>query len=220
MRITFADIELADFTDALSGVAVNGATVYEAVDIVLAARKKLFARGNDMVGVSFTVSRTFASVGECEQFLLTHFSALPKAGLCVIECGTAEAGSTPVYLENAILAASPSGSYRGIRAEVAYQILAPAATAATPLEIFLAPESMIKRGSTAITSGTGSVAVTFASPFAVAPKVTAVVSKPSGGDQVFATIDEATITVNGFTAYLSADAPAAGYKLHWIALEP
>lgn len=220
MRITFADILLADFIEpAASGVSVNGASAFEAIDIVLAARKKLYARGNQIVTLSFAVSRSFDTVKECEVFLLTHFSTLPKAGLCVIDCGLAEEDSTPVYLDNAILAASPSGGYGGRRAVVSYQILAPGAETDTPPEILLAPDTMIKRGSTAITNGESDVDVTFAAPFSVAPKVVAVVSEPSGGQQLFATIDESTITEDGFTAKLSAAAPASGYLLHWMAAE-
>lgn len=43
------------------------------------------------------------------------------------------------------------------------------------------------------------------------------VAKPSAGDaNLFATVLQDTITANGFSVGLSADVPAAGYKLHYL----
>jgi hypothetical protein len=62
------------------------------------------------------------------------------------------------------------------------------------------------------------VAVTFDTAFATAPRlVLATVEKPSGGDNIFATVRRDLITVNGFTAELSGPTPDANHKLAWLA---
>lgn len=219
MKITFAGIDLADFADAQAkSVSINGQIVFEAIDIVLAASKRVFFRGNQLINLSFSVRRQFDSIKECEVFLLTHFALLPKAGLCLISCGTAAGDVTLVYLANAVLAASPQGGYGGVSAEVTYSIIAPTATTDTPPGILAGGEDMIARDSTAIANAAESVAVIFAAPFTAVPIVTASVGKPSGGDNLWATVDQSTVTINGFTAYLSAPAPAGTYKLNWLAI--
>jgi hypothetical protein len=71
-------------------------------------------------------------------------------------------------------------------------------------------------GVIAITSGVNSITVAGAGWSFVPTTVVVTVTKPSGGDQIFATVDESTITANGFTAYLSAPVPASGYSLSYI----
>lgn len=217
MRITFEEIVLADFDDALAkGVSVNGSVVFEAVDIVRAGRKRVYARGNQLVNLAFSVRREFASVKECETYLLTHFSLLPKSGLCLIECGTAAGDVTEVYLAGAVLAASPQGSYGGVSCEVGYQIVAPEATTDEPPDIVL-PDTVITRGTIALTAATETQEVVFADPFAAPPIVTASVLKPAAGDNIWPTLRG--VTTNGFHVDFQAPIPASGYVLHWLAAE-
>jgi small ligand-binding sensory domain FIST len=72
-------------------------------------------------------------------------------------------------------------------------------------------------GSQAITINNDTVSVVFSAPFATVPVVVANASRPVAEPIIDANIDEASITVNGFTASLGA-APASGnYKLKWMA---
>jgi len=77
----------------------------------------------------------------------------------------------------------------------------------------------IQGGSMAITSGNAYVVVSGAGWGFVPTKIAVVVTKPDGGDNLFATVRESTITASGFTADLSAPASTSGYKLWFIAVE-
>ena len=68
-------------------------------------------------------------------------------------------------------------------------------------------------GTSSITLGASSVTITGAAFGFIPSGIMVSVSKPSGGDNIFATVDESTITADGFTAYLSAPTPASGYTL-------
>ncbi|HEX5177106.1 MAG TPA: hypothetical protein VFV83_08760 [Chthoniobacteraceae bacterium] len=220
MKIEFSDLTLGDDANdaTIRDLSINGQVVFEAVDIVLAARKKFFVRGNEAVSLQFSVRREFSTHREAEVFALTHFSSLVKSGLCKITCGLDAEDTAEVFLANAILAASPQGGFNGVEAIVVYQIVAPAATTDEPPGIVLGARPMILYGSEAITGGESSVAVIFSEPFAAAPVVTATVGKPAGGDNIWATVDQESITTDGFTAYLSGPTPAEDYFLNWTAV--
>lgn len=72
-------------------------------------------------------------------------------------------------------------------------------------------------GSQAITNGLNVVSVIFAIPFAAVPVVVACVGIVTGEDEVYAVVEQDTVTVNGFTAKLSASVSSANYKLNWTA---
>lgn len=78
----------------------------------------------------------------------------------------------------------------------------------------------VAAGKTAISNGAESVAKVFDTAFASGANVAviATVAMPSGGDNIFATIDESTVSNTGFTARLSAAAPNGNYKLNWMAV--
>jgi hypothetical protein len=50
------------------------------------------------------------------------------------------------------------------------------------------------------------------------PVVTANVSVPDGGDNVFATLQQSSINSSGFSVYFSAPISASGYFLSYIAI--
>lgn len=78
----------------------------------------------------------------------------------------------------------------------------------------------VRAGKQAITNGTDTGSVVFVTPFTVGANVcvVAAVVKPAGGDNVFATVKEDTVTVTGFDYDLSAEVPATGYKLNYLAV--
>jgi len=219
MKIVFAGITLGDDAADLpiSARTINGEAVSEAVDIVQAARKRFYFRGNEAVVLSFSVRRQFATLKDAEVFWLTQWSLLPKSGLCTITCGQA-GDEQDVWLANAILTASPSAGCRGVEALLAYQIAAPQAATDTPPEVLTGAQPMILSAATALTAASESQAVVFTVPFTAAPTVGATVAKPSGGDNIFATVRQDTVSVNGFTAEFDAPIPATGYVLHWVAV--
>lgn len=80
-------------------------------------------------------------------------------------------------------------------------------------------EAGSQSGLTPIGNGVDLIAVVFPYAFAVAPtQVLAIIEKPSGGDNIFATVRRDTISTTGFTAELSGTTPDANHKLSWVAI--
>ncbi len=220
MKIFFDGIQLTDWEDfPAQGVTLNGETVFEAVDIVRASKKRFFHRGNDAVALSFSVRREFGTHRECQVYLLTHFSLLPKFGVCQVICGVPGEVEQSVFLANAVLTASPQGTFAGVESVVQYSIAAGSASTDVPPDFLLGGEPMILRGSEPIDTAAESVVVVFDPAFApgTAPIVNVSVGKPAGGVNLWATVRNDLTTVNGFTAELSGPAPA-DHTLQWSAI--
>ena len=79
--------------------------------------------------------------------------------------------------------------------------------------------STVKGGSVSITSGNNYVTLTGAAWGFVPSGYAAVVTKPNGGDNLFATVRASTVTADGFTADLSAPASGTGYSLVYVVVE-
>lgn len=216
MKIVFAGVTLGDDSAdmPISSRTVNGEAVSEAVDIVNAARKKFYYRGNEAVVLTFNVRRGFDTLKLAEVFWLTHWSQVPKSGLCTITCGQGE-DTQDVLLANAILGALPNGGCRGTEVLLQYQISAPQATTDAPPDQEIAP--MVLRGRIALTAADASKAIVFDNPFPSVPVVTASIGKPSGGDNLWPTVRDDLTTINGTTVEFSAPIPGAGYVLNWRA---
>lgn len=222
MKIFFGGIQLTDWSDYPAfDVSVNGQSVVEAADIVRAAAKRFFSRGNKSVTLEFSVRREFATHHEAQKYLLTHFTTLPDFGLCQVTCGVpGEADPEDVFLANAVLSATPQGTFAGVEAIVRYTIQAGTVTTAVPPEFLIGTEDMIKRGKQAIASGVDTGAIVFAAAFPVGTNVVvaANIAKPSGsGSNIFVTIRDDLISINGFSYELSGPTPDANHKLLWVA---
>ena len=137
MKIVFAAITLADDAADIParGCTINGQAAYEAADIVAASRQRFFPRGNESIALAFSTRRVFDSIKEAEVFWATHFSLLPKSGLCTLTCGFGD-DTQDVFLANAILTAIPQSTYGGVRVDIAYQIAAPGADTDAPPSSF------------------------------------------------------------------------------------
>lgn len=223
MKIFFGGIQLTDWSDYPAfDVSVNGQSVIEAADIIRAAAKRFFSRGNKSITLEFSVRREFATHHECQKYLLTHFTTLPNFGLCQATCGvTGEAGSEDVFLYNAVLVATPQGTFAGVEAIVRYSIQAGTVSTAIPPTFLLGGEAVIQKAKQAIASGVDTVAVVFPSgfPIGTVPIVTASVAKPSGsGSNIFATVRDDLVSISGFTVELSGPTPDANHKLNWVAI--
>lgn len=72
-------------------------------------------------------------------------------------------------------------------------------------------------GSQAIGSGVNTISVVFPVAFAVPPVIVGTMSRPVGENLFDVNIDEASITVAGFTASLSGTTLSANYRLKWMA---
>lgn len=86
----------------------------------------------------------------------------------------------------------------------------------------VAPEpGAVRRGIVDIPDGDSSVTITFDTPLGSAPTIIDPdVRKPSSSAaNLYASVDDSTVTANGFTVHLSAAAPGSGYKLQYRAEE-
>ena len=75
----------------------------------------------------------------------------------------------------------------------------------------------LQAGSQAIGNGVETISVVFPVAFAVAPVIVASMSRPAAEDMISFNIDEASITVAGFTASLGSTTTSANYRLKWMA---
>lgn len=219
MRILFAGVELAGWTDnPAKDVAVNGAQLVDVVQIVGATNQKLYPRGNSFITLQFSVKRILADMETAEIFALTHFDNTTKTGTCEIQCGW-DGDYTSVYLYNAVIESAITNQQRGIAIDVSYTIKAAKADTASPPQ-FLIDDSdvMILKGEESLSVSDTYADVTFSSSFSSAPTVTAVISKPSGGDNFWVTIREDMVTTSGFRGEFSGAISASGYKMHWVAM--
>lgn len=75
----------------------------------------------------------------------------------------------------------------------------------------------LQSGSQAIGSGVDTISVVFGTVFASPPVVISTISRPSAEGIILVNIDEASITVAGFTASLTGLTGSANYRLKWMA---
>lgn len=81
----------------------------------------------------------------------------------------------------------------------------------------LVTNTTLQAGNQAIGSGVETISVVFGTAFGVAPVVVATISRPVAENMIECNIDEASVTVAGFTASLSSTTGSANYKLKWMA---
>ena len=225
MRLTLVSTQLADSTVLTphSGITLNGRQLVDDAEFFRAATARVFARGNFGTTLQFSVTHSFSSQREAEVFFLTQPGSVPTSGLVTAICGVS--GDTQTcYLEDAVVESVALPPYKGVSVEVQYTIRGGLWTSDVPAELpgtADSPETTIvmRRGRVSITSGDSSVVVTFSAALSSVPTVTASISRPTGGDAIWAIIREDSVTTSGFTADLSGATPASGYKLNYIAVE-
>lgn len=216
MRISIAGVFLANGgREGPGGFSVNGEGQVDEAQFFRALASTFYHRANESTRVSFTVHREHADEKAAEVFVLTHRSLLPKEGDVRFYCGF-EGSEQEVLLRDAVLTGS-NGVYLGRSSRFNYTLVGGVPeTDSIPAGVEL-DESVTRRGTVNIASGATSVAVTF-STMTSTPTAVATVYSPSGGDQIFATIDQSTVTASGFTARLSGPTPSADYKLGYVAI--
>jgi hypothetical protein len=217
MRTTFGTAELAHPNPALGrvgtvGLALNGRQLVDEVEFFRAARLAVFARGVRSQEASFAVHRFFASEAAALVFATTHHNDLPNQADLILTLD----GQT-VALANAALQGVQREEWSGCYVRMRYTFIGSAwSTDASPLPD---PDpDMTRRANLALDTDATSVAVVFSSALSGVPFVQATVLMPTvGGDVIFASVIEDTITAAGFTAALSGPVPGAGYKLSYRA---
>jgi hypothetical protein len=223
VRAIYASQSLASGNLALGAagpfdMSVNGQQVVDEVEFFRALRKAYIERGLRSVDFGFSVTRFFGTLARAEAFFLTGYNDLPDTGDLVLVCGEGEADELNVGLIGAVLDSADASRLQGTAVVVRYRFRGGAFTT----DVILGPEpdeSVIRKNKVAIADAATSVAVVFSSPMSGVPVVTCNLLMPTtGGDSIFATPIEDTITAAGFTAAFSGPVPSASYKLSYIAI--
>ncbi len=228
MRISIETTLLADPSLALgrvgpSRLSLNGQQIIDEAEFFRAAMPTYFTRGSAGVVLQFSVQRFFSTIKKAEAFALLHFGAIPLSGLVTCICGESGDQQT-IYLRNAVVESVPV-SHSGTVVTVQYTIKGGAFEGDIPPEEIPGDpdtgESFItmRRGKVAIAANATSVVVTFSSPLSSVPVVLPHVSRPAGGAEIGCTLDEDSVTVNGFTVQLDGPTPDNTYKLNYTAIE-
>jgi hypothetical protein len=218
MRITYGAVELASDNLALgrvgpAGVVLNGVQVVDPAEIFRAATTTYYGRGNRSVALSFAVLRFFATEAAAARFIATHHNDLEDEGDLLLT-----QDDETLSLPGAVLEAVGFDGWAGCGVRVTYTLRGSAFEAgASPL-----PEpdpSMTRHGLADVDADATTVDVVFSSPLPGVPFVPgAVLMMPTaGGDVIFASPIEDTITAAGLTFSLSGPPSGAGYKLPYQA---
>lgn len=217
MKITFANHVLAPGDlEGVKGLSVNGEQLIDEAAFFRALATTYYARGNEKTEISFTVTREHASLKLAEVFVLMLRRNLPREGDCVITCGFT-GDEQKVALLDAVLAPTQA-RYSGRSSIVTYTLLGGLPeTDEIPNEEEIDPD-VTRRGTVALGNGVTSASVAFLTAMTGAPYVTCNVVCPSGGDAIFATIVDGTVSASGFDVILSGPTPAATYKLSYHAI--
>lgn len=218
MKFLFGSLLLSPgpFEDAV-GLTINGQQVNDPVQFLRASEMKYFPRGNRSTQIGFNVTRNFDSYRAAQRFLHEQFSLLATQADLFVTLGITGDEETCLYA-NAVLESISLGVQSGLSVPVQYSFLAGIPTFSVSPPSYVEPDNtMIQRSASAIPNGDSSLAVTFTPAFGSTPVVVANVQIPSGGDFIFATVRDGTVSTTGFTADLSGATPAIGYKLSWIA---
>lgn len=216
MRIKFANIWISGGgLEGPSGLSVNGDQVIDDAQFFRALAATHYARGNDSTSISFSVEREHASTKAAEVYVLMHRKNLPKEGDCVFYCG-APGDEQEVALLGAVLSIT-GGSYLGRSTRLTYTIQGGLPqTDSIPEGEEIDPD-VTRRGTVNIPNAATTVSVTY-STMTGAPYVTVTVYAPSGGDAIFGTVVDGSITSSGFDVILSGPTPTGDYKLGYIAI--
>ena len=218
MKVQFGSIWLAPGgIEFASDFTVNGQQVNDPVEFYRAASVAFFPRGLRSDTITFSVIRKFDTNKEAESFVLTHFQDLAQQESLYLYCGYDDDQTIVRY--DGVVIDQPVRTFKGTSVIVQYTFRAGIPITDSPPPSYAEPDdTMIKRGTIAITSGADTVTVTFSAAFTSTPgAIIPDVNCPSGGSRIFANVIKSTISATGFQAQLSAPVPSSGYDFTYIA---
>ncbi len=220
MDITFGATLLASkATNPVYAVALNGQQINDEAQFFRAATITPIARGNRSTEISFSVTRTFNTVVDCEVFILTHLNALSQQADLLCQCtGVGDAAEQDCTLSGSVLTSIRFSENRGLTVVVQYTFkggLFVNEDVPPPPD----GEDTLKAGTSDLSTSDESVTIVFAIAFGAAPSgITATLLVPGAGEGFSVWIDQSTVSAIGFTARFAAPVPDIGYKLSWIAV--
>lgn len=214
MKIKWDSLWLSDEFAAdgyQSGLSLNGRQIVQEAQFLRAAQSQFFARGNRSVSLSFSVTRVFSSVSAAEQFFLGHYATIvdgPATLTC--RCKNTDGTTTDVLIQNAVLESLSEPRYIGVSVNISYTFRAPAITA-----VYSPPvDSDVRTLTASIPNGVSSFTVSgLALPSIPARVFGLSVRKPLNGLQLAASLEDGTVTTDGFKVWLTGTTDNANYKL-------
>lgn len=191
-----------------AGFQINGQQTVQIAPILRSATAGVYGRGNKYLTITFNITRQHASVAAAQTFLWTHALTLPKSGTAVFY----QDNEDTVVVADAVLTAFEQ-SYTGRSTKHIYTLAGRSAEVVTTLP----PEdSTMIMGTINIPNGVTEFDVTdLALPYTPS-HVGGFMRKPTGGDDLFPTIVESSITTDGWTVTLSASTTDGNYKYTYL----
>lgn len=198
------------------GLRVNAQQIIQEVDFFRAVARQFYPRGNTATIVSFSVTRSFETQRLADAFLLTHHNDLPPSGDVFFYCGD-DTDQQIITLTGAVVDAIEDGSELGTSVRYTYALRG--GVFSTDISPGPDPDmSTTRRAEVGLTMGDTSKAVTFSTPMPGTPVVVVSMAVPDGGDNIFATVQQSTVSSTGFSVYFSGPISGADYFLSYIAL--
>ena len=207
MKLQWNATWLADDDSPAFGLSLNGQQIVQEAQFIQAASAALYGRGNRTVSLAFSVTRSFGSVSEAEQFIHAHYSSLEDEGSLICRCGAQGEEPTDILYQNAVLI-GPKARYRGVSVQIDYQFRAPQVSG-----IFVPEEDDMRSASIPIPAGVDHFTAAGLAFPAIPARVLPHVRIPAAGDNIEAHVVDGTITADGFDIQLSAVTPDGDYVL-------
>lgn len=220
MQIQFGSTVLVPGgSQGVVGAKLNGRQVSDAATFFRAIAGTFFSRGNKTTDFQFDAWWYFNTIGDAENFILSHWASLAASDLLTVTCGDGEAVQYVYQIPLAVLESVTLAEWKGTSVRMHYTFqggLFATQSIQPPNE-----DNLIKRGTVALNSGDTSKVVTFASAFAAVPVIYCKVMRASTAGDTVVDWDapSGNAGAGGFTAAGQA-IPGPGYTLNWIAISP
>ena len=208
MKIKWNDTWLADDSSPAYGLTYNGQQIIQEAQFIQAATAALYGRGNRTVTLAFSVTCTFDTVREAEEFALTQYGTLEDEGTLLCRCGANGEATSDVTFAGAVFVGPKVPRYRGVSVQVDYQFRAPQVTGVFPSE-----DDDMKSASVAIPNGVETHSFAGLAFPSIPTRIMPHVRIPEDGDNIEAHVVDGSVTADGFDIQFSGVIPAEGYIL-------
>lgn len=228
MNVTFETAVLAPGgNQGASNVRLNGRQIIDEAQFFRAGTTTYYPRGNVDMVFQFTTHWIFNSLTLAENFVLSYLGALPMTnqdnGVLQVVCGAETNSPQTLYSSSAVLE-DVQIEYIGLSVDVHYTLRGQPFSSTIPPNVPAYPSGnlvtyVFQRGLASIGAGAVNLAISFSTPFASVPIVTAVMAQQAGSAAVFCRVLQNTVTVNGFTVEFSGALPDGSSDVSWIAMQ-
>ncbi len=208
MKIKWNDTWLADDSSPAYGLTYNGQQIIQEAQFIQSATAALWGRGNRTVTLAFSVTRTFDTVREAEEFVVSNYGTLEDEGTLLCRCGANGEETSDVVFAAAVFVGPRMPKYRGVSVQMDYQFRAPQVTGIFPTE-----DDDMKSASIAIPAAVDHFTAAGLAFPTIPSRIMPHVRIPAGGENIEAHVVDGTVTADGFDIQLSGVTPDGDYIL-------